>query len=82
MTKSKQPLADEMCEILSRHPWLGPDVDGEGAISYVRAAANFQVEVDAQWWSIILKKMKILHPDTVDMLVEEFKRVMRTQEES
>lgn len=34
------PLTDEMCEILSRQPWLDPDVDVEGTIHDMRAAYN------------------------------------------
>ena len=32
------PLTDEMCKILSRQPWLDPDVDVEGTIHDMRAA--------------------------------------------
>ena len=32
------PLTDEMCEILSRQPWLDPDVDVEGIAHDMRAA--------------------------------------------
>ena len=38
MPKKPHPLTDEMCEILSRQPWLDPDVDVEGIAHDMRAA--------------------------------------------
>ena len=48
----------------------------------MRAAADWQLEADAEWWKIILNKAEFLPPHAVDYIVEEFKQSMRPQEES
>ena len=47
----------------------------------MRAGADWQLQVDAEWWKIILKRMKILHPNSVNSLIEEFKKAMRPQQQ-
>ena len=77
------PLTEDIClklsadyskELAYAHP--------EFTVTVMRTAADFQLECDAEWWRIILKRMKILRPVSVDSLVNEFKQVMRSQEES
>lgn len=48
----------------------------------LRAAADWQFERDAEYWTIVLNRMRILHPRAADSLIEEFKKAMRPQEES
>ena len=38
------PLTHQQCELLSRQPWLDPDVDVESTIHDMRAAADWQLE--------------------------------------
>ena len=42
-----------------------------------RAAADWQLEADAEWWRIILNKVGSFPPHTVDCVIEEFKQSMR-----
>ena len=51
------------------------------AHDHIRAGADWQLNCDAEWWKIILNRMKILHPDAVDLIVEEFKQSMRPQQQ-
>jgi len=71
------PLTHEQCELLSCQPWLDPDVDVEGTIHDMRAAADWQLEADAHWWKIILKGADFLPPAELDHVIEEFKAAMR-----
>ena len=75
------PLTDEMCEILSRQPWLDPDVDVEGTAYDMRAAADWQLEQVIQSWEQCMEepgtdiqvirrfeqKLKAMRPQIVDL---------------
>ena len=47
----------------------------------MRAAADWQLEADAEWWKIILNEAEFLPPHAVDYIIEEFKQAMRPQED-
>jgi len=66
----QHPLTDEICDQIqdSVHP-----CDPEN----MRAAADWQLECDAEWWKIILNRLEMIHPHVVDSLIEEFKKAMR-----
>ena len=71
----KHPLTEQQCELLSRQPWLDPDVDVESTIHDMRAAADWQLR-RCIWW---------LHqhlPEERDFLIKDFRTAMRPQEES
>lgn len=79
------PLTDEMCEILSRQPWLGFDSPIEGTIHDMRAAydkgGDERLEQVIEW----LKDypvLDILEAHGIEAVVEELKKEMRPQEES
>lgn len=67
---NQHPLTDEICESFA------PSYIKRVPYEYksMRRAADWQLECDAEWWKIILNRMKILHPNSVDLLVEEFKK--------
>ena len=45
----KHPLTEQQCELLSRQPWLDPDVDVESTIHDMRTAADWQLEQVIDW---------------------------------
>ena len=49
------PLTEQQCELLSRQPWLDPDVDVEGTIHDMRAAYDFAVEKIHEEWNRVLE---------------------------
>lgn len=75
------PLTDEIIENISSFYLSEMGETGEGIKQDIRAGADWQLKCDAEWWKIILNRMKILHPDAVDSIVEEFKRLMRPQQQ-
>ena len=71
------PLTDEMCYQMSLENWgMGLSNDN------MRAAADWQLEQDAKYWTIVLNKAKFIPPQTVDYIIEEFKQAMRPQEDN
>ena len=54
----------------------------EGVKSNMRSAADWQLEQDAKYWTIVLNKAKFIPPQTVDYIIEEFKQAMRPQEDN
>jgi hypothetical protein len=68
------PLTDRMCGDLAENL---PDYNAE---TCMRAAADWQLEADAEWWRIALKKADF-PSHAADYVVEEFKQAMRPQED-
>ena len=69
------PLTDEMCKRIQLHIFPMQKSD------CMRAAADWQLEADAEWWRIILNEAEFLPPHGVDYIIEEFKQAMRPQED-
>ena len=67
---NQHPLTDEMC--------YGMRV-GYSSAESMRAAADWQLEADAEWWRTILNEAEFLPPHGVDYIIEEFKQAMRPQ---
>ena len=73
------PLTDEMMEAIhGNRPGYSNPFDEDD----MRAAADWQLERDAEYWTIVLKKAKFIPPQTVDYIIEEFKQAMRPQEDN
>jgi len=71
------PLTDKIIDqIQMRHG--GPRY---GCYLDFRAAADWQLERDAEELKIILYRIKLLQPIAIDALVEEFKQTMRPQQQ-
>ena len=74
------PLTDQKCELLSRQPWLDPDVDVESTIHDMRVAADWQLEQVIEW----IKQGHLYdleyHTHCLDMIAD-LKAAMRPQEE-
>ena len=51
-------------------------------VDFMRSAADWQLEKDAEYWTIVLNKAKFVPPQTVDYIIEEFKQAMRPQEDN
>ena len=75
LESGQHPLTDKMCEQLVPFP-----LESQHDYQEMRAAADLQLEADAEWWRIILNKAEFLPPHAVDYIVEEFKQAMRPQE--
>jgi len=43
----------------------------------LRAAADWQLEQDAEAWKTILNRLEMIPPHVVDSIIEEFKQAMR-----
>lgn len=76
LESGQHPLTDEIID------QIADDLGIFSAEDCMRAAADWQLEADAEWWKIILNKAEFLPPHAVDYIVEEFKRSMRPQDES
>ena len=73
------PLTDEMMEAIhGNRPGYSNPFDEDD----MRAAADWQLERDAEYWTIVLNKAKFIPPQTVDYIIEEFKQAMRPQEDN
>ena len=48
------PLTEQQCELLSRQPWLDPEVDVEATIHDMRAAADWQLEQVIEQWEELM----------------------------
>ena len=48
----------------------------------MQIGADWQLECDAEWWRIILNRTKLLPPDAVNSIIEQFKTSMRPQEDN
>ena len=73
------PLTDEMMEAIhGNRPGYSNPFDEDD----MRAAADWQLEQDAKYWTIVLNKAKFIPPQTVDYIIEEFKQAMRPQEDN
>ena len=89
---NQHPLTDEMCEILSRQPWLQPDVDVEGTIYDMRAAADWQLEQVIRWlydnlyWVEEDGSLRYLSGEMVSIdhhqIIDDLKEEMRPQEDT
>ncbi len=68
----RHPLTDEIIhrEFLPKYCYTENDL---------RLVADWQLEQDAEWWKIILNRLKMIHPHVVDSIIEEFKQAMRPQ---
>lgn len=79
----QHPLTDETCDGLVWFSLDGLTELSEYDYVIMRAAADWQLECDAEWWKIILNRLEMIHPHVVDSLIEEFKKAMRpTQEDN
>ena len=80
MTEQDHPLTDEMCEILSRQPWLDPDVDVEGTAHDMRAAydkgAADRLEQVVKWLKATKSTVKLCP----SVLAVQLEQAMRPQE--
>lgn len=76
------PLTDELTENISSFYLSDMGETGEGIRQDMRAAADWQLEQDAKYWTIVLNKAKFIPPQTVDYIIEEFKQAMRPQEDN
>lgn len=74
---NQHPLTNEICRQIAP---CGDLWSPTAECHDMRAAADWQLECDAEWWRIILTKSERFPPETVEYIIEEFKRVMRPQE--
>ena len=62
------PLTDQKCELLSRQPWLDPDVDVESTIHDMRVAADWQLEQVVEW---LQSNLWLFDDDTGPLYIKE-----------
>ena len=78
------PLTHEQCELLSRQPWLDPDVDVESTVIDMRAAADWQLEQCVEELDCLLHIFAAtgaIDKEAVPILIELFKANVRRQED-
>lgn len=76
----QHPLTDEMCEILSRHGWLGFDSDPKGLIHDMRAAYD-KGDTDRLEQVIRYLENDLKFVLWTDDFMDKFKKTMRPQQQ-
>jgi len=82
----QHPLTDELCEELpgascitiltapgDPDPYLCPQYIADD----MRAAADWQLRQDAEWWKTFLNRTEMIPPPVVNLIIEDFKQEMR-----